>query len=177
MAKKENSASWNIRTILLAVIAGLLLVTLIFKNFKGSVDGVALYQEYFQKYPLNLSKDAANPNNRIYTAETAYNEGKYDIALPILESFIRTQGNVRGKLGLGAACCLLETGKDAEAIAHLDQVMENGLGGEKTQAKWYKALALLRQNKVEPAKELVRQLSVDIYAVHHEQAKELIKKL
>ncbi|MEM9920497.1 MAG: CDC27 family protein [Bacteroidota bacterium] len=177
MAKQPTTSSNNIQKILIGLIAVLVLVTVGMKVLNRSADGPALYSQHFQLYDLQLSKEAANPNNRIYQAEQAYHNGKYEDALAILQSFIRTQPNATDRLGIAAACCLLQMGQTAQAVTQLDQAIAKGYGANKSLAQWYKALALLRLGDVAAAKSIIEPMAVDSYAPNKKQAQELLKQL
>ncbi len=106
-------------------------------------------------------------------ATTAFNEGDFAKALPILEKHCQIHPDDR-EIRFFLALCQLELGRTPEAVAGLEQIAQtpNSWTGE---ARWFLALAYLKEKNRAQCAVVLR--SIPSGGAHFEEAQELLKKV
>jgi hypothetical protein len=103
----------------------------------------------------------------------AYNQKDYVLALPLLNSYLRTDSSDT-ELVLARNSSLIENGIYNDAIVSLDNII-NSKPAFRSQALWYKALAYLKQDNKVLCKETLLLIPED--AQEYSKARKLLAKL
>jgi tetratricopeptide (TPR) repeat protein len=133
-----------------------------------------LFAGYVAKSVDELSFGQRGKNDSLLIkAASLYNKKEYATVLPILENEIADNPN-ETQLILATGVCYMQTGQYNFAINFFDQIA-NGKTAFASKAQWYKALVLLKQNKLADCKLALQQIpnNADDYA----STVELLKKI
>jgi tetratricopeptide (TPR) repeat protein len=157
---------FNYRKLLVAASIALLIGFFIFKN------GNPVYSDFSNHNSLELVV-RGNNNETITKAEEAFNTKNYKTAfaqLTILEEQLPNDVEIQLYKGI----CLIEMDKFTHAETIFNKISK-GNSAYKHKATWYKALSLLKQEKFEDCKQVLKTIPES--AEEFEQAKKLLKKL
>ncbi len=152
-------------------------VIIAFVWFNGSssenFDNKKLYAYYTKNGP-ELSSGQRGDNDTLLERGIRYfNNKEYQQAFGILQPLVSKQrDDIQLYLALGY--CYMQTGNDEEALSIFNKVIA-GSSVYQDQAYWYKALLLLKQNKIAECYTVLGYLSAT--ADDHQQAEELMKKI
>lgn len=142
-----------------AAAAAAILLFIFFNPFSNDkFDNKELYSSYSgQLYQFSPTERGVE-DSLILKAAILYNKNNFSEALPLLAE---AQKNfVNDELKLVIAICLLKTNKDDEAITALDRVIA-GKSVYIGEALWYKAMLLLKQNKLQACSGVLKLISPD----------------
>lgn len=164
---------------LIAVAAAALFLIIWLPGQVGSneLNGPDLYTSYFETEVLSGVRSSDNASYQEWRlAADYYNAERYLEAIPLFEALTRdTTFEEVSKVQFFLAMSYLETGKPEEAITHFEAVAAGS--AFEARARWFRALAYLKQNRQEDAKlllEIIRN-----YSDHFKktEAEALLKKL
>ncbi len=154
-----------------ASFIGIVLISIFSIYYYSSTDSSNLYAEYFQPYPNEVAPlvRGENDDSPISEAFNAYELENYELSANLFENI-----NEDYSL-LYAGISNLELNQNQKAI---DQLKTLSLQNGKYQdaAEWYLALAYLKNNETEKAKELLNSI-VQNHQQFSEQASELLERL
>lgn len=154
-----------------ASFIGIVLISIFSIYYYSSTDSSNLYTEYFQPYPNEVAPlvRGENDDSSISEAFNAYELENYELSAKLFENI-----NEDYSL-LYAGISNLELNQNQKAI---DQLKTLSLQNGKYQdaAEWYLALAYLKNNETEKAKELLNSI-VQNHQQFSEQASELLERL
>jgi predicted Zn-dependent protease len=143
--------SWSRRWLAAAAAITLLAVAVWFLNRTET----PAYAAYSQHAPLQLTQ-RGNVEATKLAAETAFNSGKYEEALPLIQQ-LRSQQPDQVVLALYEGICCLETGRNTEANT-IFQSIANGNSALKGEGTWYLALNYWKNGDIERCKSTLRLL-------------------
>lgn len=134
------------------IATGILLVVLVSTAVFSckNKDHDALYDKYFMPYTDVITLQGTE------SIMDAYNRKDYPEAVRQMEVYLSVaprNHNVRFYYGVS----LIASGKEKPGVAELDTVIK-GNGLLKSQAEWYRALGLLKQNDIDGVKEQLKSI-------------------
>lgn len=139
-----------------ASIVAIFSVTLVFTQMNQPEE--RLFKEFYSPYPITPSTRGDDLSLYI-NALVLYNEGSFQKALPLFEEIIGAHPeDFSAQVILGN--CHLNLGDVETAKEVFQQVRKNGTGQSKSEATWYMALILLKEEKNEEAIKLLDSLIV-----------------
>ncbi|MET0393521.1 MAG: tetratricopeptide repeat protein [Chitinophagaceae bacterium] len=157
-----------------AAAAAILLFFVVRPFFTRSFDHEKLFARYMQDVPALPEAERGNGSDSLLAEATKlYNAKAYARALPLLQHMMVRQP-AAAELRLAVGICYLQTGSYDAAIKELDSVAKGGTVFENT-AVWYKAMALLRQNKLDACYAVLSALPRE--ADQYKEAQELMHKI
>ncbi len=116
-------------------------------------------------------------------AYALYNQQNYVQAIPLLEQLILdAEPGKQNKLRMLLGVSHVQIKQDDAAIEYFRQIIDHGESIYVTAAKWYMALALLRQNETKEGKQLLEEIAASTQTdrqtkFYAEKAQELLLKL
>lgn len=134
-----------------------------------------LFQAYYE--PYNFSGSQRGNNERLLAEAVAfYQQGKFQDALPKLDSLTRDQPDSLEYL-LAQGICFLEIGQYEQSRRVFLQIIQTGNALYTDQAKWYYALLLIKENQFDEARALLDSLTQNASADHYEDAVRLLNAM
>ena len=169
----------NVLIILLILTFASGIVWFIYNPDKYSDTNIeSIVEENFKVYPnfYTSSDSFTDTSSLALTAMKYYTLGNYQIAM---ETFRKYEPEPRddGYYNLYAGICFFKCGYTNVAIRHFDESVESfNMFNDKTVARWYMALAMLKVNRVADAKEILLQL-VNQNTTYKKKAQDILKAL
>jgi|DEB19_MinimDraft_2_1074335.scaffolds.fasta_scaffold19453_2 tetratricopeptide (TPR) repeat protein len=145
--------------LILTFISGIVWV-FYYPNKYKNVDVDSIIENNFKIYPnFYTSPDSFTDTNSLaLPAMKFYTLGKYQLAMETFQKF-EPQIEDDGYYNLYLGICYFKVGYTNIAIGHLYESAESfKMFNDKTTARWYLALALLKANRIPEAKVLFEQL-------------------
>lgn len=176
-ASKVIRPLWQRSGFWISIAAGVSLLAVLFLWPKKPVSptGSTLFAENFTAYPDfisdNTRTDGQETSLLTYTME-AYRLGEYQAALQGLDSL--QQVNFSPDLALYQGISQLADGNATAAVEPLQAALK---GSFRFSAQWYLALAWLKQEQWEPAREQLQQIADQTAHPQQQAAKELLQQL
>jgi hypothetical protein len=169
VVKKASFKKW------LAVAASLIFIIAISFYFllRSKPSAEKLYAQYAQHEALNIQLRGNAVDSLKEKAATAFNNKNYSTALPLLETCMQ-QEPADVQIQFSTAICYLETAKYAAAEMLFLQI-ETGKSAYADAAKWYLALAALKQNDLVKCRSRLNNIPAS--SAYFVKAKELLEKL
>ena len=164
-----------------ALLAGLLLCAVLFyyifvpapvKTSLPVADLHQLFDSNFSPYPIANVRGTDSEDNSLTEAYKAYDNKNFGESIALFEALEQTNSSVQ----LYYSNALLANGDFVKAIPILRQLSESTIKASANQGKWYLALALLHQNKLDDATTILSTLSANSN-FYQQQAKELLQVL
>jgi len=132
----------------------------------------SLYDQFGQHQPLFLTEKSTDAPNTA-PLETAFNNGQYAEALPLLQAY--TQSNPTDTLALlYQGICLMETNQ-LTAATSIFSAIQQGQSALQAEATWYLALTALKEEKPAQCRQWLQTISAD--SDRYQAAQDLLKKL
>jgi predicted Zn-dependent protease len=157
-----------------AAVAAAVIVFIFWPSPGQSYNNEKLYAYYTKDVEsLSTGERGANTDSFLIKAANSYNQKKYAEALPMLQQLSVKYPDDKS-LQLAAGISLMQTGQADAAIVIFDSLVA-GQTVYKDQGTWYKALALLKQNKLDECSGLLKSFPKE--AGKYKEAMELIKKI
>lgn len=175
--KEARVVYWSVQRIA-AVFIGLAIVAItswyVLKG-DGSVDGAALYEEYYTTYMNVFKPSTRGEEEQTLMVETfgAYDQGAYDTAAGLFDRLLEEDN--RAFVRFYAAITYLENNENEKATDLLTILMRER-GDFETQATWYLALNYLKTENYDNAKSLLEGL-IGSPTAYQKKAQELLKKM
>jgi len=154
-----------------AIIILVLVVRIAF--FAPPTDSKILYAQYDGFEKLSVTNRGSEADSLLDIAATHFNNKNYKQALPALDLYLKANPN-QAHYQLARGYALMQTGDYKAAEQDLLQV-QNGSSSYVSQAKWYRALAQLKQGNGNAAKAIL--FTIDNNEENYQQAQEILKKL
>ncbi len=141
---------------------------------------VTLYEEYFKvlptKYIIVVEANAAATEKNNYLIKTNYDNAQYEQAIEYILDNPSNQESDGIQLLLASA--YLKTNETDKAINVLQTIIaENDTPNYTEQAKWYLALAYLKNEKKDAAKTLLIEISKQANSYQNDSAKQILQQL
>jgi len=131
-----------------------------------------LYKEY-RKFPEAGFVTKGNNISELAGVDQAFNNGEYEIALNMLTAYlINNPADMEARFFAGL--CAMELDRFSLAEASLKQILTTTNSWSK-EARWYLALAYLKQKRTKECHELLSQ--IDSQESHFKEAQSLLKEL
>lgn len=167
--KKETKVIplMNYRKLMVAASIALLIGFFIFKD-----GGTPAYSDYSNHQTLELVV-RSDQNEAFSEAEKAFNSKNYEEALAQL-TIISNKNPNDAEIELYKGICELELNKFTAAETTFEAISQ-GKSSFATTAIWYKALSLLKQEKLDECKQVLETIPES--AEEYEQAQQLLDKL
>ena len=158
------------------LLGGLVFFQLGFLNFLSSsnTEKSIQYASYYKPDISNSRSTDGTRENYLLPFASAYQEGKFEKVISIVEPYLEESNN---EIKLLTSIAALETGDVTKAMDLLNKILATGNYYYRDHANWYKALAYLQLEDIDNAKVLLGQLANDSKADHHKEAKELLNKI
>lgn len=162
-----------------AAILFLIVGPVSFLLFNRPVSEQALFAEYFEAPPMNMSLRGPGAQDKAILqlqqqAQFVYKSGRYNQALPLFQQLTRLDAE-RPEYHLYTGICLLADGYAAESLYSFQQLAAHPIYNEP--AEWYLALAHLQLKKRELAHLELGKIAANTQHEFSGQAKELLQKL
>jgi len=166
-SKKETKiiTLFNYKKLMVAASIALIISFFLFNN------GKPVYGDFSNHSNLELVVRGKN-NDAIVNAEKAFNSKNYKEALQQLTILSETQNDIEIELYKGISQLELSNYVEADVIFNK---ISAGNSSFVNKATWYKALSLLKQEKYEDCKRVLKTIPES--AEEYKQAKKLLKKL
>jgi TolA-binding protein len=132
-----------------------------------------LFQEYYRRPPSAFGQKSYSDDRLFQQAGQAYNEGRFEEALPLLDSLLTIYpkaAQVRFYRSIG----LLESGSADQARAELESLAQ-GPSAYADDAQWFLALAYLKDQNFEACLQALAGIPAD--SPRSERARDLERKL
>lgn len=179
MLRKWDAERKNRFTVkkLLAVAALFAVIALIYWIYSGQQQHNKLYTDYFQAYPNVIhptvrGETTNTGNGTIRQAFQLYEQGDYEAAGKLFEQVYNL--NQEDYALFYMAICRMETGELKQAIQILESIQwKKDEYALKSWGEWYRALAYLKSDQTQLAKEILSALSKE----NHPSATMAIKLL
>lgn len=173
--KKARTVSFNRSAIAVAASLVILIGAFFFLKPSGTSSGLSLYSSLYQADPGLPTLMGATDNPIFSDAMVSYKEGKYQEAL---ESFnvlsVANPGN--DTLAFYQGICYLELNQTQESIQSFDQIdPSKPIWGNK--AEWYKAMAWLKADQVQNAREILEQIAADNNHRYEKEAQSALERI
>jgi TolA-binding protein len=151
------------------------IVLLLVQPFAGEkFDNEKLFAHYSANTDeLSSVQREGTDNPELVNAAELYNSKQYQLALPLLEKLVTAYPDDKDLL-LAKGVSVLQNGKVESAIPIFNAISSTETV-YKNSALWFKALSLLKMNKLAECVTVLRSLSTG--ADRYKQAQELIKKI
>jgi tetratricopeptide (TPR) repeat protein len=151
------------------------IVLLLVQPFAGEkFDNEKLFAHYSANTDeLSSVQRGGTDNPELVKAAELYNSKQYQLALPLLEKLVTAYPDDKDLL-LAKGVSVLQNGKAESAIPIFNAISSTETV-YKNSALWFKALSLLKMNKLAECVTVLRSLSTG--ADRYKQAQELIKKI
>lgn len=164
ISQKKTSAprSKRIQFVALATAASLaLIITLRFLLIDSSMSHDKIFETHFQPYQVvGESRSSEDDVDKLipYELSEPYIKKNYNDAIPVLESYLAKYPNdFQASLMLSSSYLEINRAEKAEII--LGKVLENNPNEFYTEiTKWYLALSLVKQERLEEAKFLLAEI-------------------
>lgn len=138
----------------------------------------SLVENYFKVYPNEYTSSAKfkDTNSIALTAMKFYTLGNYKMAMETFQKF-EPEPEDDGYYNLYLGICYFKIGYNNIAVGHFNESLESfKMFNDKCVAKWYLSLGLLKTNRVNEAKVLLKQL-INQKSTYEKKAKEILKAL
>ncbi len=173
MEKEPSSWIWWLVGLLAIVLAAFLFWKL---SSSGGEDPNVIYADLFERYEVPVVQRDTDDQQLIQALSTYYKEGAYQAFIDLH----RTRGSElqdHPELQLSLGISYLQINKAAEAGEIFAQLEQSNYPAYHDHARWYRILAALQEGDVTKTKALLPQLLDDENADHHDEAKELARRL
>ena len=154
-----------------AVVLLVLVVRIAF--FAPPVNGSTLYAQYSGFEKLSVTNRGNEEDSLLKIAVEYFNNADYKHAVPALDMYLR-KNPAQSRYQLAKGYALVQIGDYVVGEQDLLQV-ENGSSSYVSDAKWYRALSRLKQDKTEEAKDILKK--IESGEEHYIKAQEILKKL
>lgn len=142
----------------------------------GGEDPNAIYADLFERYEVPVVQRDTDDQQLIQELSTYYKEEAYQAFINLyLTRVSELQDHPELQLSLGIS--YLQTNQATEAGEVFAQLEKSNYPAYHDHARWYRILAALQEGDVTKTKALLPQLLDDENADHHDEAKELTKRL
>ena len=155
-----------------AAIALLLGAFLWFNNSTATSDD--LFANHFSPYELSFAQRSTS-DKELLQLEDAYNREAFEVAIPLFEKNLQSEKN-SPKFLLGLGISRLALHQNEKALKSFDDILKSGDVLYKDHAIWYAALAYIKMDDYNKAKELLTQLTQDVNSDHYKEAVVLLKE-
>ena len=162
-----------------AAISAVLIIASVFMMRSSSPDGTVLYAEYFKPYPNVFSpslRGDADTITPVKEAFNAYNAGSYTRAALHFKKLLSTPDKTdsdNAKLYLANCYLALDSIQEAKDIL----TTVDGQSHVYDQARWYLALAHLKEDNTDLARTILHELAQRSSGSYPDQASAILKKL
>lgn len=159
---------------LFIIIIGAITFLLNGMNKSKDVDSEALFAQNYSPYIASV--ESRNTQTVIDNEEffNAYRNQEYRRALQIVEPSLKKPSS---DILLLAAVSAIEVGEWNKSIELLDRILEEEDYYFGDHAKWYKALILLKTDRINESRSLLEELKSDSKADHYDEAMNLLNHL
>ena len=156
-----------------ALLTGIITVMLLFQGPQSSSE---LYTAYLDPTELpSLRERGDDIDSFLAEAQAKFENGRYEEALIVFDQILQRSGEPTGTIMVYQGIAQMETGQYVAASNTFDALI-NSNSIDATKGYWYKALLLLKQEKVAESKELLEKISSgNLY--NAEKAKKLLEEL
>ena len=137
--------------------------------------GADIYQEHYQAYALNFGERSNATQDITFTAGQFYQDGIYTKALDLFQTI--PKDSVSAKITLAKGICFLETNQLDEAAQSFQTLIDQQDIIYEDHARWYLALTFLKEEKIDQAKNLLRQIAEKERSFKQDEAKAVLKSL
>jgi tetratricopeptide (TPR) repeat protein len=158
----------------IAAVGLLLIVAGIFLFFPENASNQQLYTSYFTPYEDMISVRGDEETVLLNEAMSAYNEGNYEAATPRLQRYAALT-DARPEIHLYLGISLMQTNQDAAALESLKISLDQPLVQQ--QAEWYIALAYLKQDDMDRARQQLEEIANNSGHYKQESARNLLESL
>lgn len=158
-----------------AAVAAAVLLIIIMRPFGGEAFNNEKLFAFYSKdvEPLSAGQRGAATDSLALKAVDLFNKKDYAGSLPLLKE-VRINKPDETDIFLATGICFLQINKPDSAL-NIFNIIADGNTVYKNQAIWYKALVLLRQNKIDDCYKVLETLPPE--ADNYEDAKVLMKKI
>lgn len=171
---KQRSINW--RPLLVAASVAIIGLMIWRFAFPDGASAQQLFAENYKSYDMSLAVRADGADPRLAEVSQLYRKGDYQQAMPFLQTLASEQAE-NAELKLGLAMAYYETGAVDQALPILNQIIADKDPFLSDEASWYAALFLLKQDRVNDARPLLKDLAERPGADHQLAAKGILSQL
>ena len=173
--KPKEKVNWikALALLVIAILSGLTLFN-VFSSTEETQEPKKIYASYYKSYePISASRgESVRSEKEAFTIE--YLKKDYKSALSIILPEITNQDN---EIILMTAISAIETNDLILAHSLLDGIIKEKDYYYTDHARWYQAMAFLKESKIDEAKIELKILSSNASADHHTEATDLLSNL
>lgn len=173
---KNNSVKIAYLLIPLAaiLIAGIFIFIPGFRPDKDS-----LFEEYYT--PINISygsrsAEASAEETRLMSGIEAYLMGDLELSKRMITSYLSNEPEEKAAANYFLGLTYMELHDYPNAEICFKNIVNDSINYYQEHSRWYLALVLLKEDRIEEARQLFDQISMD-GSVHSEKSKEILKKI
>lgn len=170
---QENVGSSNLKYILGAVAAILVVVLLSTQFWRTSPSNTQLYQKYYTEMDLPSLVKRGSENEALTKGIVAFKTKKYNDAISNFKSYM---ASTKGKDPLPYAYIgfsHLELNQLDKALTNFDSLLYSNTI-DSSRGLWYKSLAYLKNGKIEEAKKVLNEILKDSLNFNFNKAKKIM---
>lgn len=156
-------------------VAAAVIIVLILRPFAGEDFNNEKLFAYYTKdiEPLSAGERGTDNDTALLRIVNLFNKRDYEHSLPLLKNALARDSS-KTDLLIATGFCFLQINQPDSAIKIFNHII-NGNTVYTNQATWYKALTLLKENKIDSCYKVLESLPAD--ADNREEASELMKKI
>lgn len=138
--------------------------------------GPVIYASYFEPFEASTETRSTDSDQDASTKLflEAYQAEDYQSSLQVFETLSSQADN---NMFLLAGISAMELNKNEESLTFLNKIIDSNDFYFVDHAKWYKALALLKTNQINQAKEILNDLASNPKADHHDDSISLLEEI
>ena len=121
--------------------------------FPNDIDAQKLYSQNASFETFSANRGNTSTDSLLRISEDQFNKKQYPEAIAAFTQYLKSNTN-EPKYQLARAFALIETGKYVEAEIDLLNI-QNGTSAYTSMATWYRALSLLKQQKIADCKKIL----------------------
>jgi len=158
-----------------AVLAIGILSIVVFKTYNSNTPE-QLYVEYYKDSDLPSLVKRDHNENFLYKGISKYKEANYRAALDDFESYQKSEIAIDTSAYIYIGMTHLNLNQYTEAITAFDIMANSQLIG-KSKGLWFKALAYVKRNDIEGAKNVLEEILKDTSNFNYKEAENLLDQL
>ena len=170
--KKNQNPKKKIGLVLLIIGILSLLFYGLWIKMNPSASPKQIYASHYSLYMPSLNVRGANSEAIVEQFDRFYKKKAFKEAFDFIQPYL---GNSSNEIKLVAAICAIEDNQINQSITILDDIISTEDYFFIDQARWYKAMALLKDNRLLEVKSVLQQLITDKKADHYDDAIKILE--
>ena len=173
--KESQDSSKRPKLYLYAAILTILIITTIGVFFFGSDTNSQLYASYYSPKDVP-SIVTRGDETALNLGAAAFQNKEYAEAMKVFENYLNSEANFNPSVYIYTGLSNLELGQHTEAISEFDKLI-NSNSIDSSKGLWFKALAYLKMDQTEDAKQVLEIITESSNNFNYNKARELLDEL